>query len=164
MRSAIVLSLLVVVAAACTGSMSSSETPTPSVGLAPSPSVPDGSLGLSKGSVFDVPTPPAVKPNETAPGEQPALARPYVIAPPRVPHAVADFLPITSKDNACIGCHAVKEKKSGEPTPIPASHYTDYRSAPDRVGNEVVGARYVCTSCHASTTDAPALVDNRFRP
>jgi cytochrome c-type protein NapB len=77
---------------------------------------------------------------------------------------VADFLPITPKQNACIDCHAVTEKKSGEPTPIPASHYTDYRNAPDRVEHEVVGARRVCVSCHVPTTGAPVLVENRFRP
>ncbi len=157
MRIAIALSLIVVLGVGCTGSMSQSAT-------APAAPMPDASLGLAKGSVFDVPTPPAVKANETTPGEQPALPRPYVIAPPRIPHAVADFLPITGKQNMCIDCHAVKEKKSGEPTPIPASHYTDYRNAPDRVASQVVGARYVCVSCHAAVTDAPALVENRFRP
>jgi len=59
---------------------------------------------------------------------------------------------------------ALKDKKQGDPTPIPPSHYTDYRNAPDRVGDQVVGARYVCVSCHAAKTDAPNLVGNRFRP
>jgi nitrate reductase cytochrome c-type subunit len=77
---------------------------------------------------------------------------------------VEDFLPITQKQNACLDCHAVKEKKPGEPPPIPPSHYTDYRNAPGRVGGQVVGARYVCVSCHAASTDAPDLVENRFRP
>ena len=63
-----------------------------------------------------------------------------------------------------VDCHAVKEKKSGEPTPMPASHYTDYRSAPDRIASQVVGARHVCLACHAVATDAPALVENHFRP
>jgi cytochrome c-type protein NapB len=132
---------------------------------APSPeSIPDASLSLSKSSVFDTPTPPAVKANDSNPGELPVLPRPYVIAPPRIPHAVGDFLPITQKQNACLDCHAVKEKKTGEPTPIPASHYTDFRNAPGRLGGEVVGARYVCVSCHVAKTDAPNLVGNRFRP
>jgi cytochrome c-type protein NapB len=77
---------------------------------------------------------------------------------------VADFLPITQKQNACLDCHSVKEKKQGDPTPIPPSHYTDYRNAPDRVGDQVAGARYVCVSCHAAGTDAPDLVGSRFRP
>jgi cytochrome c-type protein NapB len=123
-------------------------------------SIPDTSLGLSKTSVLDTPTPPVVKPNESAPGEQPALPRPYVIAPPRIPHGAGDFLPITLAQNACVDCHAVAEKKPGEATPLPPSHYTDLRNAPDRVGAEVTGARYVCTACHVPRTDAPDLVGN----
>jgi len=150
-----VLVLAAALAAACSSS---------SPGTAPRPGpVADSDLGLSRGSVFDVPTPPAVAANDSGPGEKPALPRPYVIAPPRVPHGVTDFLPITQKQNACLDCHAVKEKKAGDPTPIPASHYTDYRNAPDRVGGQVAGARYVCVSCHAAGTDAPDLVENRFR-
>jgi nitrate reductase cytochrome c-type subunit len=132
----------------------------------PSPVTPiaDGSLGLAKGSVFGTPTPPPVKANESAPGELPPLPRPYAIAPPRIPHATTDFLPITQKQNLCLDCHAVKEKKPGEPTPIPPSHYVDQRHAPGQVGSQVAGARYVCVSCHAARTDAPDLVENRFRP
>ena len=127
-----------------------------------SPPIPDTSLGLAKGSVFDVPTPAAVKAADAAPGETPVLPRPYASAPPRIPHAVGDFLPITQKQNLCLECHAVKDKKQGEPTPIPPSHYTDYRNAPDRVGSQVAGARYVCVSCHAGKSNAPELVGNSF--
>ena len=151
MKTPIILSLAAMLAAACGTS-------------APSTPIPDTSLGLAKGSVFDVPTPPAVKADESNPGEQPVLARPYASAPPRVPHAVGDFLPITQKQNACLECHAVKEKTKGEPTPIPPSHYVDYRISPERVDPRVVGARYICVSCHAARTDAPDLVGNRFRP
>jgi len=129
----------------------------------PATPIADGSLGLAKGSVFDTPTPPAVKANESGPGEVPPLPRPYAIAPPRIPHATADFLPITQKQNACLDCHAVKEKKPGEPTPIPASHYVDLRNAPGQPGSHLSGARYVCVSCHVAGTDAPDLVENRFR-
>jgi len=158
MKTAIVLSLVAALGVGC----AKSGSPPPAATASSAP-MPDVNLGLAKGSVFDAPTPPAVKANDSAPGEQPALPRPYIIAPPRIPHGITDFLPITSKQNACVDCHAVKDKKSGEPTPIPASHYTDYRNAPDRVGSQVVGARYVCVSCHAAATDAPALVENRFR-
>ncbi len=157
MKTAVILFLTAVLAAGCANSA-------PVAAPAPTAPAPDASLGLAKGSVFDVPTPPAVKANESAPGELPVLPRAYVIAPPRIPHAVADFLPITGTQNACLDCHAVKEKKKGEATPIPASHYTDYRAAPDRVSGRVVGARWVCVSCHAARTDARDLVENRFRP
>jgi cytochrome c-type protein NapB len=159
MKSTVFLLLAAALAAGCTSSGPKTAGAPPQG--AP---VPDTSLGLAKSSVFDTPTPPAVKANDSNPGELPVLPRPYVIAPPRIPHAVGDFLPITQKQNACLDCHAVKEKKTGEPTPIPVSHYTDFRNAPGRLGGEVVGARYVCVSCHVAKTDAPNLVGNRFRP
>jgi cytochrome c-type protein NapB len=151
MKIVIILTLGAALATACTSS-------------GPVTPVADGTLGLAKGSVFDTLTPPVVKANESAPGEQPPLPRPYPIAPPRIPHAMADFLPITVKENACLGCHESKEKKPGEPTPMPPSHYTDYRNAPGKVGSRVAGSRYVCVSCHTARTDAPDLVENRFRP
>ena len=151
MKILVVLSLGAALATACTSS-------------GPATPIADGSLGLAKGSVFDTPAPPAVKANESNPGELPPLPRPYPIAPPRIPHAITDFLPITQKQNACLDCHAVKEKKPGEPTPIPSSHYVDFRNAPGQVGSQLAGARYVCVSCHAAKTDAPDLVENRFRP
>jgi len=126
--------------------------------------IPDAALGLSKTSVFDAPAPPRVKPNDSAPGEQPVVPRPYALAPPRIPHAIGDFLPITPKQNACADCHGVKVKEPGLPTPIPASHYTDQRNAPGKPGDAIVGARWVCISCHVPLTDAKPLVGNAFRP
>ena len=158
MRIAAVLFVVAVLTAGCASSM------TPLSAMPPAAPMPDASLGLAKGSVFDVPTPPAFPANDSAPGERPVLPRPYVIAPPRIPHGVADFLPITANQNLCVDCHAVKERKPGEATPLPPSHYTDYRNAPDRVASQVIGARYICVSCHAAGTDAPDLVENRFRP
>ena len=160
MKIAIILSLATLLAGGCVN-----PRPAP-VAAPPDPpaSIADRSVGLAPGSVFDAPSPPAVKANESAPGELPALPRPYAGAPPRIPHGVDDFSPITPKQNACLDCHGVKEKKAGDPTPIPASHYTDYRNAPDRVDARLVGARHVCISCHVATTDAPNLVENRFRP
>jgi cytochrome c-type protein NapB len=159
MTTSLILFLVAVLAAGC-----GTSRPTGADASAPATAVPDTGLGLVKESVFDVPTPPAVKANDSNPGELPVLPRPYPTAPPRIPHAVDDFLPITPKQNACLDCHTVKEKQQGEPTPIPPSHYTDYRNAPGRVGGGVVGARYVCVSCHAASTDAGPLVENRFRP
>jgi len=130
----------------------------------PAAPIPESALGLSKTSVFEAPAPPAVKPNDSAPGELSVVPRPYKLAPPRVPHALADFLPITAKQNACADCHSVKEKEPGQPTPIPASHYTDYRNGPATPGDKVAGARWVCTACHVPLTDAKPLVGNAFRP
>jgi nitrate reductase cytochrome c-type subunit len=159
MKTTVIVLLAAALAAGC-----ANPRPAPLASSAATDPTPDTSLGLARGSVFDVPTPPAVKSNGTTPGELPVLPRAYSLAPPRIPHGVADFLPITPKQNNCLDCHGVKEKQAGAPTPIPPSHYTDFRNAPGRVGGEVVGARYVCVSCHVGKTDAPDLVGNRFRP
>lgn len=156
MKSIVVPVLAAILAAGCANS-------TPARAEDPAPPISDASLGLVPGGVFDTPTPPALRTNERAPGEAPVLPRPYAGAPPRVPHTVSPFLPITLKQNACLDCHALEEAAKGEPTPIPPTHYTDSRNAPGRVGSAVVGARYVCVSCHVPSTDAPDLVENRFR-
>ena len=152
MRSLLALALL---ALACVGPQR------PAVTAQPDGGTPD-ELGLSKGSVFAVPTPPAVRENAAPPGAAPVLPRMFPGAPPVVPHDVRDFTPVTEKQNACADCHATSAKTEGGPTPLPPSHYTDYRFAPDKVGDKVIGARWVCTACHVARTDAPALVGNSF--
>lgn len=156
--SARALFTLVLVAAGCSGAKPAPTPPGPG-----SQPIPDAALGLSKGSVFDVPAPPAVKPNQSAPGELPVLPRSYALAPPGIPHAVDDFLPITQKQSACLDCHSVKDKKPGEPTPIPASHYVDLRRVPGKPGQQISGARWVCTACHVSRTEAQPLAGSALR-
>ena len=126
------------------------------------PAVPDREVGLSKESVFDTPTPAPVVQNTIYPGEQAVAPAEFEGSPPVISHTVVDFVPITADDNMCIECHALEEAGEGDPTPIPVSHYTDLRNDPGTVTNEVVGARYRCTACHASQTDAAPLVENRF--
>lgn len=132
------------------------------------PDVPvsDIDIGLVRASVFDDPTPPAVRYNESFPGERPSLGRMQPEGPPPVPHGVADFLPITREDNMCTACHLpaaeMDEPGEGDPTPIPESHYVDLREAPQTVRDELAGARWVCTACHVAQTDNPPLVDNRM--
>jgi cytochrome c-type protein NapB len=122
----------------------------------------DAVLGLSKTSVFDTPAPPLTEPNPSDPGDRPAVPAAFPEQPPVIPHGIADFLPITRDDNECIECHAVEEKVEGEPTPIPPSHYTDLRNAPAETQDDLVGARYLCVSCHVSPGENPPLVDNIF--
>lgn len=127
--------------------------------------IPDKELGLSRTSVFEVPSPPAWKAEEAAPGDRPVPPRPFKEAPPVIPHAVADFLPITATQNLCVDCHAIEgPKKKGEPTPVPASHYVDLRQVPARKGEKVAGARWVCISCHVTRSNAPPAVGSTFRP
>jgi cytochrome c-type protein NapB len=125
--------------------------------------VADTQIGLVKSSVFEVPSPEPFAAEAGLPGEQEPLPRAYPGAPPRISHAVADFLPISRQENLCLDCHEPQgEKGEGLPTPPPASHRTDLRNAPDKVGQGIVGARYVCVSCHVPETGAKPLVENQF--
>lgn len=130
----------------------------------PAKPVPDQNLGLSRTSVFDVPAPPLYQDEASGPGEKPLPKRINREYPPVIPHSLADCLPITRSSNLCMDCHAVSgPKKKGEATPIPASHFVDYRRAPEAKGAQVAGTRYVCISCHVPRTDAPPIVGNAFR-
>jgi len=117
--------------------------------------VSDSALSLYPGSVFEVPDPPGFAWNDDEPGENARLPRAHPLAPPRVPHALEEFLPITPRSNACLDCHALD---AGADAPeVPASHRTDLRRAPATVGPSVASARWLCLSCHVPTSDAPAL-------
>jgi nitrate reductase cytochrome c-type subunit len=124
--------------------------------------VPDTEIGLSKTSVFDIASPPATLHNESEPGDDVLIPRGFPEQPSQIPHGVLEFLPITFDDNQCVDCHAVEKKEPGEPTPIPPSHYTDLRHAPGKIGEELVGARYNCLSCHVSPGGNAPLVGNSF--
>lgn len=129
------------------------------------PATPDSEIGLSKASVFEVPSPEPMPAEGGDPGEQPVLARPFDGSPPIIPHGIADFLPITRRENLCLDCHqpaAGGEREEGEPTPLPPSHLTDLRRAPESPGETVVGARQVCTACHVPQGAVSPLVGNRF--
>ena len=127
-------------------------------------SIPDQALGLSCSSVFEVPSPPLFTDDASAPGDKTLPPRLNRETPPVIPHGITDFLPLTRAANMCLDCHEVPgAKKKGEPTPLPASHYVDYRNAPWKRGGKVAGARWVCTACHVPQTDAKPLVGTTYR-
>ncbi|HEY0666009.1 MAG TPA: nitrate reductase cytochrome c-type subunit [Gallionella sp.] len=124
-------------------------------------------MGLSKESVFAVPTPVVYHYGAVQPGEGKLLPRAYLGAPPQISHDIGAFLPITSQNNMCIACHDQpgewgKKPEAGTATPMPPSHYTDLRNAPGKVTDQVINARYNCNQCHVPQTDAPTLVGNTF--
>ncbi|RUM72077.1 MAG: hypothetical protein DSZ10_05535, partial [Sulfurovum sp.] len=90
-------------------------------------------LGLRKTSLFqeDDVAPPTIKDDRPAPGASTRFERAYVNAPPMIPHSVEGLLPITKENNQCLGCHLPDAAKGVGATPIPASHFTNYR--PDTV-------------------------------
>ena len=153
-------------------------------------------LGLRKTSLFkeDNVAPPAVKDDRPAPGTAPRFERAYVNAPPMIPHSVEGLLPITKDNNQCLGCHMPDVAKSTGATPIPPTHFTNYR--PETVlkngelvkEGKVVGlkgdignvgdiklakkkkldhlyqGRFNCSQCHAPQANVDTAVANTFKP
>jgi cytochrome c-type protein NapB len=126
--------------------------------------MPAADMGLQRGPVLEAAVPPKLAVNDTAPGAAPLPSRAWAGVAPVVPHAIADFVPITVKENACTGCHSVAAKDKGGPTPIPRSHDVDDRNEPGKVAPKLMGARHVCVSCHVESTGAKPLVRSDFRP
>ena len=156
-RLLLTTALGLVLLASCT---SGQPQPKPAAGAVPG--IQDSSLGLSKTSVFDVPAPKPVEYITAEPGKGQLVPRAYPGAPPVIPHAISDYLPISRDENACQTCHAVTERKPGEPTPIPPSHYIDWRNAPTVTRQQITGSRWVCTSCHVPQARVEPLVGNTF--
>ncbi len=152
-------------------------------------------LGLRKTSLFNE----DVKPNNgkfdrPAPGAAPKFERAYVNAPPMIPHSVDGLLPITKDNNQCLGCHMPDVAKGVGATPIPPSHFTNYRPETvlkdgelvkegKKVGlkgdignvgdiklakakklNHLYQGRFNCSQCHAPQANVDTAVGNTFKP
>jgi cytochrome c-type protein NapB len=133
-------------------------------------SVSDKDIGLSKTAVTDVPVPETFAYQGKMPGTGgDTLPLAYVGAPPQIPHDISPFVPVTTKNNACQGCHNRPEaigqpKQKFVPTPLPKSHYESrYEpSTQGKSGTSIRGANYNCTTCHVPQADAKPLVGNTF--
>ena len=89
----------------------------------------EDSLGLRKASLFNE---AEIKPNGTEYSQNYAgsghkIKRAFQDAPPMIPHDVTGLIPITIHDNQCLGCHMPEVAPSVGATPIPASHFMDFR-------------------------------------
>jgi nitrate reductase cytochrome c-type subunit len=100
---------------------------------------------------------------ETDAGESTPLDRAFPDAPPQIPHTVEDMLPITAGSNDCLDCHHPDNVTDEEERPIPKSHFRRAVMAKGKKGEamawvvrgyekteDVVGARYDCSMCHAA--------------
>jgi nitrate reductase cytochrome c-type subunit len=101
--------------------------------------------------------------NTVDPGESELQARPNSECPPVIPHSIEGVATITRAENSCMDCHEPEAAHSSDAPALPPSHQVDLRRSPDSEGDEVVGARWVCTSCHVAQTDAKPLVENTSR-
>ena len=131
-------------------------------------------------------TPPPLEYSKAAPGTSQKIARSYENAPPMIPHSVEGLLPITIKNNACLGCHMPNVAKSMGATPLPPTHFKDFffetkkklikqNLYEDQVAykarltlmakkEDIAPQRYNCTQCHAPQANAKPLVANTFKP
>lgn len=118
-------------------------------------------MGLSRTSVNADGTPDAFEYRQADPYSGGVLPRAYAGAPPQVPHSLEGLVPITRDNNACVACHQQpdqvgKRKVKGQPTALPASHYTDVKN------NALHMGRYNCTQCHTPQANVKSLVRNTF--
>ncbi|MDD2790897.1 MAG: nitrate reductase cytochrome c-type subunit [Sulfurimonas sp.] len=158
------------------GSINAANTATPSIS--------EESLGLRKTDINKESDTLSSKTNygSKAPGESTKIQRAFQDAPPMIPHDTEGMLPITINDNQCVSCHMPEVAADMGATPIPVSHFTDFRPQPsydgktfkapaDTMKNEIsikkmdtlAGARFNCSQCHAPQSDGQ-LVKNNFTP
>ncbi len=147
------------------------------------PTISEDSLGLRKTSLYDE----AVKPNGTKYSDSYAgsghkIERAFQDAPPMIPHDVTGLIPIKIGDNQCLNCHLPDVAKDMGATPIPPSHFTNFRPQSSYAikgentsseslahisiekENHLVGARFNCTQCHAPQDTGALAVPNTFEP
>ncbi|HFQ61195.1 MAG TPA: nitrate reductase cytochrome c-type subunit; periplasmic nitrate reductase electron transfer subunit [Epsilonproteobacteria bacterium] len=156
--------------------------------------VSEKALGLRKTDLYSEDGITGVKTDYSrpAPGSSTKFERAYKDAPPMIPHSVEGLLPITRENNQCLGCHLPEVAKSVGATPIPLSHFTNYR--PDTVMKDgkvikegkVLGkdlgntsdiklakakkmktlyeGRFNCSQCHAPQAKVKTDVANTFKP
>ena len=136
---------------------------------------------------------PEIKDDRPAPGSAPKFERAFVNAPPMIPHSVDGLLPITKASNACLGCHLPAAAKAAGATPIPPSHFTNFRPTTVMKGDKVLKegkviatkgdignssdivlakvkklkglyqGRFNCSQCHAPQANLDTPVGNTFQ-
>jgi len=92
-------------------------------------SISEKAMGLRKTDLYSEETTHGDKADydRPAPGSSTKFERAFKDAPPMIPHSVEGLLPITKMNNQCLGCHLPEVAPSVGSTPIPATHFTNYR-------------------------------------
>lgn len=149
------------------------------------PTISEESLSLRKETLYDEGN--EIAPRKTAyssdyAGGSHKINRAFQDAPPMIPHDTTGMLPIKINDNQCVGCHMPDVAKSVGATPIPVSHFTNFRPASYAIrhentssetqshvsikstGGKLYGGRFNCSQCHAPQSDTPLAVKNNFEP
>jgi len=160
------------------------NTPQKATEVKPAKMVSEESLGLRKVDLYseNVVTPDETKYSKEYAGSGKTIARAFQDAPPMIPHDTEGMLPITIDNNQCVGCHMPEIAVGMNATPIPKSHFTNFRphhkfdgkmfeKSIDNMKNEtaihqtdtLVNARFNCSQCHAPQSEGQ-LVGNTFSP
>jgi cytochrome c-type protein NapB len=169
----------------CGETTNDSPAAAPAKKVTVAPTITEASLGLRKTDLYSEDSTIASKTEyrtAQAMGST-KIKRAFQDAPPMIPHDTDGMLPIKIGDNACIGCHMPDVAVGMGATPIPVSHFTNFRPAGgftdgkfhqgvDNYKNEVsikkvnhlYGGRYNCSQCHAPQSQGNLAVENNFEP
>jgi cytochrome c-type protein NapB len=159
------------------------------------PTISEESLGLRKTDIYaeGADTVGHQANYSTAPASTSTrIKRAFQDAPPMIPHDTEGMLPITISDNQCTGCHMPEVAESMGATPLPTSHFTNFRPATamtadgvmtkngkalknttsetredisiKSTGDQLAGARFNCSACHAPQSGDDLSVKNTFEP
>lgn len=125
----------------------------------------DINMGLSKQSVFDIPTPVVSNYQDLNAGKNERIPIAYSTLSPQVGHTLDEYLPISLDENEFIDCLDRRKLlkrtwREGEKLPMPDSHYGSFNSQGGI--EDVAGVRYNCTQCFLLMSDAQPLVENTF--
>jgi len=154
------------------------------------PTITEESLGLRKVDLYseNTVTPDETKYSKSYAGSGHKINRAFQDAPPMIPHDVDGMLPITISNNQCTSCHMPEVAASMAATPIPGSHFTDFRPKTGLASDgkitkngtsventssanlahvtinkmsKLSGSRFNCSQCHAPQSEGQ-LVENTF--
>lgn len=149
-------------------------------------SIAEESIGLRRTSLYSEKRTVASKTEYTGmtPGTSERFERAYTNAPPMIPHSVEGLIPIEKNNNQCVGCHMPEIAAAVGATPIPKSHFSNWRPETGCLDNKFVTSadvlknktflkkmkkalykgRYNCTQCHAPQSQGNLAVENTFEP
>jgi nitrate reductase (cytochrome), electron transfer subunit len=153
-----------------------------------SKTVSEESLGLRTTNIYSEDTTTSDK---TQYGTKPAgtstkIDRAFENAPPMIPHDIEGMLPITIDNNQCTMCHDPAVAVSMGATPIPKTHFTNFRPKTELTKDGVMlkngkhldntidiktvekpldslaGARFNCSQCHVPQSEGNNVPKNNF--
>jgi nitrate reductase (cytochrome), electron transfer subunit len=153
-----------------------------------SKTVSEESLGLRTTNLYseDTTTSDKTQYGTKPAGESTKIKRAFENAPPMIPHDVEGMLPITIDNNQCTMCHDPAVAESMGATPIPKTHFTNFRPKTELTKDGVMlkngkhldntidiktvekpldslaGARFNCSQCHVPQSEGNNVPKNNF--